>query len=341
MFLLAGAATLYVLAPQLLDVWEQAPRVETIGWLGLAAMIGFEAGSFASVWWLHRIALPGLTWFAAGTTQLTANAVSRAVPGGAAMGAGVSVRMWTIAGVQLGPAAGALAATSLISTATLLALPLVALSVAVFGAPIPRNLTMVAGGAGLLAAVLFAVGTILMTSDRAANAAANLVERVAGAIGRRFGRTGVQADDLLRRRHDLVDALGTRWHAALAAAVGNWTFDYAALAAALVFLDTNPRFSLVLVAYGAAAVLTMIPITPGGLGFVEAGLASLLVVAGIPGSSALLATLAYRIVSFWIPLAIGPIAWMLFRRRYHEPLDLEHLPEPAQTTVSRASTTPR
>jgi uncharacterized membrane protein YbhN (UPF0104 family) len=333
-FLLAGAATLYVLAPQLLDVWEQVPQIETLGWVGLAAMVVLEAGSFVSVWWLHRIALPGLTWFAAATTQLTANAVSRAVPGGAAMGAGVSVRMWTIAGVRLGPAAGALAATSLISTATLLALPVVALAVAAFGAPIPRNLTVVAGGAGVLAAVLFGAGTILMTSERAAGATARLLERLTGAVARRFGRGGVGAGDLLQHRRDLLGALGPRWHAALAAAVGNWTFDYAALAAALVLLDTNPRFSLVLLAYAVAAVLTMIPITPGGLGFVEAGLTALLVVAGTPSSSALLATLAYRIVSFWLPLAIGPFAWLLFRHRYHRPLDLEHLPEPPSASPS-------
>jgi uncharacterized membrane protein YbhN (UPF0104 family) len=340
LFLLAGAIALYGLAPQLLDVWEQAPRVETIGWVGLAAMVAFEGLSFVCVWQLHRIALPDLGWFAAGTTQLTANAVSRAVPGGAAMGAGVSVRMWTIAGVQVGPAAGALAATSLISTATLLALPVVALGVAAFGAPIPRNLTVVATGGGLLAAVLFGLGTTLMTSERAAAATARLVERVAGAVGRRFGRAGVRAEDLLQRRRDLVEALGPRWHAALAASVGNWTFDYVALAAALVFLDTNPRFSLVLLAYGAAALLTMIPITPGGLGFVEAGLTSLLVVAGIPGSSALLATLAYRIVSFWLPLLAGPVAWLLFRHRYHVPLDLKHLPEPPAEQISRAVTSP-
>jgi uncharacterized protein (TIRG00374 family) len=340
LFLAAGAAALYVLAPQLLDTWEQAPRVETIGWVGLGAMVVCEALSFVCVWHLHRIALPGLTWFGAGTTQLTANAVSRSVPGGAAMGAGVSVRMWTITGVEVGPAAGALAATSLISTATLLALPVVALLVAVWGAPIPRNLTVVATGAGLLAAILFGGGTILLSSDRAATWTARLIERISRFVTRPFRRQGVQAEALLHRRADLVEALGPRWHAALAASVGNWTFDYAALAAALLFLNTNPRFSLVLVAYGVAALLSMIPITPGGLGFVEAGLASLLVVAGIPGSSALLATLAYRIVSFWLPLLAGPVAWVLFRRRYHQPLDLEHLPEAPPDTLTPAAQTP-
>ena len=65
-FLLAGGATLYVLAPQVLDVWAQAPEIQTIGWVGLAAMVVLEACSFVSSWWLHRIAMPGLTWLRPG-----------------------------------------------------------------------------------------------------------------------------------------------------------------------------------------------------------------------------------------------------------------------------------
>lgn len=74
--------------------------------------------------------------------------------------------------------------------------------------------------------------------------------------------------------------------------------------------------SLVLLAYAVAAVLGMIPITPGGVGFVEAGLTAMLVLAGVPGDKALLATLAYRIASYWLPLPAGLGAHLLFRHRY-------------------------
>ena len=60
----------------------------------------------------------------------------------------------------------------------------------------------------------------------------------------------------------------------------------------------------------------MIPLTPGGLGFVEAGLSGMLVLAGVSGQQAVVGTLAYRLVSFWLPLPIGGIAYLLFRRRY-------------------------
>jgi uncharacterized protein (TIRG00374 family) len=127
--------------------------------------------------------------------------------------------------------------------------------------------------------------------------------------------------DLLDRRLELIRSLGPRWHTALGASVLNWGLDYLVLVAALQFLGADPRFSVVLLAYGAAAVLAMIPLTPGGVGFVEAGLTSLLVVAGVPARDALLATLAYRITSFWLPLPVGLGAWVLFRRRYERRVD--------------------
>ena len=71
-----------------------------------------------------------------------------------------------------------------------------------------------------------------------------------------------------------------------------------------------------LLAYVASMVLGMIPITPGGLGFVEAGLTATLRLAGVSTPDAVLATLAYRLVSYWLPLPAGLIAATLHRRRY-------------------------
>jgi uncharacterized protein (TIRG00374 family) len=66
----------------------------------------------------------------------------------------------------------------------------------------------------------------------------------------------------------------------------------------------------------AAELLALIPLTPGGLGFVEAGLVGALTLAGVPGRDAVAATLLYRLVAYWLPLPEGGIAYLLFRRRY-------------------------
>ena len=71
-----------------------------------------------------------------------------------------------------------------------------------------------------------------------------------------------------------------------------------------------------LLAYVVAALLGMVPITPGGLGFVEVGLVATLGLAGVGVADATLGTLAYRLVSFWMPIPAGGVAYVLYRRRY-------------------------
>ena len=69
-------------------------------------------------------------------------------------------------------------------------------------------------------------------------------------------------------------------------------------------------------AYAVAGIVGMIPATPGGLGLVEARLTGLLVLAQVDSSQAVLATLTYRLASYWVSLCAGPIAYGLFRLRY-------------------------
>jgi uncharacterized membrane protein YbhN (UPF0104 family) len=49
---------------------------------------------------------------------------------------------------------------------------------------------------------------------------------------------------------------------------------------------------------------------------VEPSLGGLLILAGVQGGDAFLATLAYRLASYWLPLSAGLPAYLLFRNRY-------------------------
>jgi hypothetical protein len=100
------------------------------------------------------------------------------------------------------------------------------------------------------------------------------------------------------------------------AAAATTGFDFLALLLALRAVGAEPQPSLVLLAYSAAGLLALIPLTPGGLGFVEAGLVGTLTLAGTSPSDALVATLTYRLVSYWLPIPAGAFAYVLFRRRY-------------------------
>src|ERR1019366_9147058 len=57
-------------------------------------------------------------------------------------------------------------------------------------------------------------------------------------------------------------------------------------------------------------VLGAIPITPGGLGVIEASAATLLVSFGVKGNVATLAVLGWRLVNFWLPIPIGGGAYI-------------------------------
>jgi uncharacterized protein (TIRG00374 family) len=325
LFLLAvSALVLYGLLPSLVAVFAEAPRLIDDGNpLWLIAMVVLEAGSFACVWWLTRIAVPGTSWFVAGTAQLASNALTRVVPGGAAFGTALWWRMLAVSGIDRARAGTAIAATALLSNGVLLAIPVVAIIGSIFGVPVPKNLSVVAWGGTLMFIALFAVAFTVVRFDRPLRAFGRLTERAARPIYARLHRPNPPtAEGVIHQRDVIVGALGSRWEQALAAAVGKWMFDYLALVAALYAVGASPKLSLVLLAYGAGAVLGMIPITPGGLGFVEAGLVATLALAGIAGEQALLATLAYRIASYWLPLPAGLGAWLLFRRRFGRPPDV-------------------
>ncbi|MGH1504917.1 MAG: lysylphosphatidylglycerol synthase transmembrane domain-containing protein [Acidimicrobiales bacterium] len=338
-----GLAGLSLLSPELLELVSAAPRLRTIRPQWFLVMVALECVSFACTWWLTRTVLPQVSWFVASTSQLVSNAVSRVVPGGAAFGGATLYRMLSISGVGAAEAGGALAATSILSTAALFAIPAVAFVLALLGAPIPEALWPAAVAGGVMFAVLVAIGSVGVGFDRPLLLTGRAIERAFAAVRGRFGRGPcLDPSDLVAERDRLAGVLGARWLRAVTAAAGNWAFDYLTLVAALYAVGADPRLSLVLLAYAGAAVLAMIPITPGGFGFVEVGLTYLLVLSGISTQNALLATLAYRIISLWLPIVSGLFAWAAYRHRFRSPFATEGGPDggPDDTDGEPAAVSP-
>ena len=314
---LAIAATaMYFMQDQLRDLLSSGPRLRTIrpGWF--VVMFALELASFVCLWWLTRIVIPQASWFVAATSQLVSNAVSRVIPGGAATGGAVYYRMLASAGIESSKAGGALAVTSVMTTAALVAIPAVAGIMALLGAPIPESLLPAAMAGGVMFVVLLAIGSLAVAFTRPLELAESGVRVLMRLLGRVLRRSWTVGHGQFKAERDrLVAVVDHRWPAVVAASAGKWAFDYLALIAALYSVGTDPRLSLVLIAYAGAQVLGMIPITPGGLGFVEVGLYSLLIISGISAQDASLATIAYRLISWWVPIVSGFGAWVLYLRR--------------------------
>jgi uncharacterized protein (TIRG00374 family) len=312
--LIITAVSLYLLAPKVISVLASWPQLKTLkpGWVALAVL--FEAMSYLSLWSMQRVALHATSWFAVSTSQLASGAIGSIVPGGAATAGAMGYRMLTKAGVRGDDVASGLAASTIATTAVTLAMPLLALPAIIGGVAAPRGLveTAYVGIGGFVAvAVLSAVG---FSWDRplliVGRAARWLIQRV-----KRDSAANLP-EHLLEQRDRMRRTFGRRWHVALAGAVGKVGFDYVALVCCLAAVGVRPHASLVLLAYVGGALLALIPVTPGGLGFVEAGLTGLLTAAGVGAQQALVSTLAYRLVAFWIPLPVGGVAYALFQRRY-------------------------
>ena len=160
------------------------------------------------------------------------------------------------------------------------------------------------------------LGVVLLETDRPLRTLGRAAQWIWNKLRRPHPPlTGLETR-LLQQRNEIRSALGREWKQIFLFVVGRLGLDYLCLLAALRATGSQPRIWLVLLAYSAAGIIALFPITPGGLGIVEASLSGLLVLAGVSGRSAVVATLAYRLTQYWLPTVAGAVAYGLFRRRY-------------------------
>jgi len=309
------ALVLYGVAPAVLDVLDEWPKVVHIEPYWFVAMIVAQVGSWAGLWLLQRLAVDCHSWWPVITSNLASSAVGRVVPGGAAAAGAMQFKMLVQAGVSASLAGLGITVAGIVVLATLAALPVLALPPILLGLAVPDTLSHAAFGGVALFLALLGVGALLMSGNRPVL----WVGRVALRIGRRVRRKHPPADDLPERflvqRNLVRRAFGTRWWEAVAGASARWVLDYVTLLTALAAVGQHPRPSLVLLAFCAAQLLAQIPVTPGGLGVVEAGLTGTLALIGVPAGAAAIATLAYRLINYWLALPIGGAAWLWHRRK--------------------------
>ncbi len=313
--LVAGVA-LYLVLPELFAVFHSWPRLETLDLLWFVPALVAEVAHFACTFSLQRIALRTKAWFPVITAQLAGNAISLIVPGGAAAGAAVQFRMLGVSGMDATDAVGGLTAFSFLGIGGLLALPVFVLPAVLFGSPVPRGLAT-AAIVGAIGFVLFVgLGAWVMVFDAPLRQAGTWAQAVRNRVLRKRAPISGLPERLIEQRDLIRAVLGQQWWQATLLSAGRLAFDYLCLLFSVFAVGAHPRPSLILLAYAVAGIIGLVPITPGGLGIVEASLSGLLVLAGLDGAQAVLATLAYRLASYWLPLMSGPFAYAVFKHRY-------------------------
>ena len=312
--LLVGLACLVLLHSALTDVYSELGEVAHLDWRWLVAIVIAESATFVATWQLNRLALRTKRWFDVAVAQLVGNAATNVVPAGGPAGAAVQLRMLRAAGFDLTTAATSLGALSILGAAGLLSLPAVALPFAVFDRHQHGLQPALWLGVGLLLAVLL-VGAVFLRRDGPLGRIAGIVQWLQRHLWPRRPHRGDLVARVLRERDNIRAELREHPYMVVFTTISRSAGDCTALYLALLAVGAHPSPVAVLAAFGAANVAGMVPLTPGGLGFVEAGITATLVATGVNTEHAVVAVALYRIASTWLPVIVGIGAYGVFRWR--------------------------
>ncbi len=242
--------------------------------------------------------------------DLSTLAVSHVMPGGTAFGAALMYRLLTQEEVRAADAGFAIAMQGVGSAVVLNAMFWLALVISLFFHGY-NPLYAVAAVLGILLMASFAGVVILLTKGRVhvIDFLGRWADRLPFVDGERLV-AGVQH---FAERLRLFAQQKTLVRQAVGWASLNWLLDAACLWVFIAAFHVYVSPVDLMVAYGLANILAVIPITPGGLGIVEAVLITTLHGFGVPLGVASLAVVGYRIVNFWLPIPIGGLAYVSLR----------------------------
>jgi uncharacterized protein (TIRG00374 family) len=226
--------------------------------------------------------------------------------------------MWIVAGYTGGQATTALGVTTMLETiAGYVVLPLVVLLASVFGIGVrPRLAAAMWSGSGVLTALLI-VSVVLFQRDRPWRR----IARVVTTVQRRLRRTGdahALGSRLIHERDLMRGALRQRAWLVVLLVLAQPLADFIALYLALLAVGAHVSPAGALAAFVVANVAGLIPLTPGGFGFVEAGLLGALAFAGAAPPAAQLAVVTYRLAATWVPSLAGVLAFAWFQYRHSQ-----------------------
>jgi uncharacterized protein (TIRG00374 family) len=185
-------------------------------------------------------------------------------------------------------------------------------------------------GLGLWAGVFPGGGSVAITVIPAAIAAGLAViivssalmprdiEQRVGQFADRRGVVGAVAKRLVKAPNALGSGVRTagsfvrQRRLGLLGAVAYWGFDIAVLGVCFHAFGTIVPVAVLICGYFLGTLGSLLPL-PGGIGGVEGGMIGAFAAFGVPAQSAVVAVLAYRAISFWLPTLPGIIGYLTLR----------------------------
>jgi uncharacterized protein (TIRG00374 family) len=168
----------------------------------------------------------------------------------------------------------------------------------------------------LIIPALFSAGAMLLVASMAflpqesERRLARLAQR-RGRLGRIAARLATVPNTLGAGVRTAIDVVRERPLSVIGAAA-YWGFDIATLGVSFLAFGQSVPVAQLIMGYFIGTLGALLPL-PGGVGGVEGGMIGAFVVFGVPAGRAVVAVLAYRAISFWLPTIPGIIGYLRLR----------------------------
>src|SRR5437016_1297025 len=285
-------------------------------WAQTLLIAAVAMASMISTWIMICAVLPSIRLREAAVVNLGSNAVANTLPAGGALAMGVSWAMLSSWGVSTAEYVLYTLVSGIWNVFARLGLPVLALLVLMTAARPGAGLVAVAAVGLVLLAAMVAGLSLLMRSESFAVRAGRALQPVL-AIACRVVRRPVSFDipgSLLGFRDRASALIAARgWRITIATAASNLTLWLVLLAClrGIGLSQAQVPWQTSLAAFAFVRLLTVLPITPGGLGITELGLIAILTAgAGLgaghrASAQVTAAVLLYRAVTYLFPIPLG------------------------------------
>jgi uncharacterized protein (TIRG00374 family) len=298
------------------QVWD---AITAMTWLELATLGLLAIWNLCTYAFVWMTVTPGLGfWHAMVMTQAT-TAVANTVPGGSAIGIGMTYSMLGSWGYSRSRSTTAVLVSGVWNSFIKLGLPVLALALVLLqgGAGGGRVTAALLGIAGLVGAIV--VFALMLRSEEQARRFGVLAGRVASRVLRLVRRPPVAGWELatVKFRARTLDLVEGRWRSITVTSLVSHLSLYLVLLVALRDVGVSEAevgWAEVLAAFAFARLATAIPLTPGGVGFVEAVLITTLSAAGGDRDQVVAAVLVYRALTWALPILVGVVCYLWWRR---------------------------
>jgi putative heme transporter len=285
--------------------------------LGLLAIWNLCTYAFV---WMAVTPAPQLSFGRAMVMTQSSTAVANTVPGGSAIGIGMTYTMLGSWGYSRSKTTTAVLVSGVWNSFIKLAMPVLALAlVALQGNATKGRVTAaLLGIAGLVGATM--VFALMLRSEEMARRFGLLAGRVASRVLRLVRRPPVHGWELatVKFRSRTIALVEHRWLWITVTSLVSHLSLYLVLLVALRDVgvsNTQVGWAEVLAVFAFARLATAIPFTPGGIGFVEAVLIAGLTAAGGDRDEVTAAVLVYRVLTWALPIVVGVATYLWWRRQ--------------------------